>query len=167
MEDFRKKIQQMTGWSDALVNAIRTEEEARIYMKAGLKEMIVNGKPALIQPRIDPDYLMPEWWIREYGENWRGWSNSDLMGEGYPPHDENGDPYELHHIGQLTTSPLAELTWAQHHEDGNYAILHTFDDYSDIDRSAFEDEKADSSSLPPSPHASTTSAKYVSVFKLG
>ena len=102
----------------------------------------IHGKPALIQPRIDPDYLMPEWWIREYGENWRGWSNSDLMGEGYPPHDENGDPYELHHIGQLTTSPLAELTWAQHHEDGNYAILHTFDDYSDIDRSAFEDEKA-------------------------
>lgn len=59
---------------------------------------------------------MPEWWIKEYGENWRDWSNSDLMAEGYPPHDENGDPYELHHIGQWTDSPLAELTWAQHRE---------------------------------------------------
>ena len=68
------------------------------------------------------------------------------MGEGYPPHDENGDPYELHHIGQLTDSPLAELTWSQHreggNEGGNYAALHTTDDYSDIDRSAFEEEKA-------------------------
>ena len=64
------------------------------------------------------------------------------MGEGYPPHDENGDPYELHHIGQLTDSPLAELTWSQHREGENYAVLHTTEDYSDIDRRAFEKEKA-------------------------
>ncbi len=141
MKDFRKKIQQTTGWSDAIVNAIQSEEEARIYMDAGLKEAKVNGKPALIQPRIDPDYLMPEWWIREHGESWRGWSNNDLMGEGYPPHDENGDPYELHHIGQWTDSPLAELPWSQHREQGNYTVLHTLDDYSDIDRREFEKEK--------------------------
>ena len=103
---------------------------------------MVGGKPALIQPCIDPDYLMPEWWIKEYGENWRGWSNSDLMAEGYPPHDENGDPYELHHIGQWTDSPLAELTWSQHREGKNFSILHTLDDYSDIDRGAFGKEKA-------------------------
>lgn len=141
MEAFRKKIRQMTGWSEAIVNAIQREEEARLYMKAGLREATVNGKPALIQPRIDPDYQMPEWWIREYGENWRGWSNSDLMAEGYPPHDENGDPYELHHIGQLADSPLAELTWAQHREGDNFAVLHTLDDNSDIDRGAFDKEK--------------------------
>ena len=100
METFQKIIQQRTGWSESIVRAIQTKEEADIYIHAGLKEAIVNGKPALIQPRIDPDYLMPEWWIKEYGENWRDWSNSDLMAKGYPPHDENGDPYELHHIGQ-------------------------------------------------------------------
>lgn len=88
METFRKKIQQMTGWSDTVVNAIQCEAEARIYIGAGLKETTVNGKPALIQPRIDPNYQMPEWWIKEHGEKWRGWTNSDLMGEGYPPHDE-------------------------------------------------------------------------------
>lgn len=142
MEAFRKKIRQMTGWSEAIVNAIQREEEARLYMEAGLREATVNGKPALIQPRIDPDYQMPEWWIREYGENWRGWSNSDLMAEGYPPHDENGDPYELHHIGQLADSPLAELTWSQHRDGDNFAILHTLDDNSDIDRGAFDKEKA-------------------------
>lgn len=142
METFRKKIQQMTGWSDTIVNTIQSEAEARIYIGAGLKEALVNGKPALIQSRINPNYKMPEWWIKEHGENWRGWTNSDLMGEGYPPHDENGDPYELHHIGQLTESPLAELTWAQHREGENYAALHTTDDYSDIDRGAFKKEKA-------------------------
>ena len=123
METFQKIIQQRTGWSESIVRAIQTKEEADIY-------------------RIDPDYLMPEWWIKEYGENWRDWSNSDLMAEGYPPHDENGDPYELHHIGQWTDSPLAELTWAQHREGKNFSILHNLDDYSDIDRNAFVKEKS-------------------------
>ena len=76
------------------------KRRSRHLYQCGLKGAIVNGKPVLIQPHIDPDYLMPEWWIKEYGENWRDWSNSDLMAKGYPPHDENGDPYELHHIGQ-------------------------------------------------------------------
>lgn len=142
MKTFRQQLQQKTGWSAAIVNAIQSEKEAAIYLSAGLEEALVNGKPALIQPQIDPDYLMPEWWIKEYGENWRGWSNRDLMGEGYPPHDKNGDPYELHHIGQLTDSPLAELTWAQHHDGGNYSVLHTLEDYSDIDRGDFEKEKS-------------------------
>ena len=106
----------MTGWSDTVVNAIQCEAEARIYIGAGLKETTVNGKPALIQPRIDPNYQMPEWWIKEHGEKWRGWTNSDLMGEGYP--------------------------WSQHREGENYAVLHTTEDYSDIDRRAFEKEKA-------------------------
>lgn len=142
MEDFKLKVKRLTGWSDEIVNAIRSEAEARIYMDAGLKDVVVNGRHALVQPDINPDYLMPEWLIRINGENWRGWSNSDLMGEGYPPHDRNGDPYELHHIGQFADSPLAELTWEQHHDKGNYAVLHTLDDYSDIDRGAFEREKA-------------------------
>lgn len=64
------------------------------------------------------------------------------MDEGYPPHDENGDPYELHHIGQLTDSPLAELTWEQHRERENFTTLHTLDDYSDIERGDFEKKKA-------------------------
>ena len=42
METFRKKIQQMTGWSDTVVNAIQCEAEARIYIGAGLKEATVN-----------------------------------------------------------------------------------------------------------------------------
>lgn len=140
--DQQQEIMRRTGWSMDVVQYIRTMDEAELYIEAGLKEMHVNEKVALTQPRIDPKYVMPEWWVKEYGESWRGWTNADLMGEGYPPHDEKGDPYELHHIGQFSDSPLAELTWHQHHEDGNFAILHTFDDYSDIERSKFTKEKS-------------------------
>lgn len=143
MSDFRQRVKRLTRWSDEIVNALRSEEEAEIYIRAGLCEARVGGRPALVQPRIDPDYVMPEWWVNKYGESWRGWSNSDLMGEGYPPHDVNGAPYELHHIGQLTDSPLAELTWAQHHDGGNFKVLHTFDDYSDIGRGEFAREKSE------------------------
>ena len=63
------------------------------------------------------------------------------MGEGYPPRDSNGDPYELHHIGQQQDSPFAELTWQQHMGDGNNAILHPQRE-SEIDRQQFDHEKA-------------------------
>lgn len=35
-----------------------------------------------------------------------------------------------------------ELTYHQHHEDSNFGILHTFDDYSVIDRQKFDGEKS-------------------------
>lgn len=144
-EEWRERIRRKTGWSDAIINAIRSEAEAQIYIDAGLIEAHVGGRPALIQPRIDLDMTTPEWFIRETGwENWRGWTNSDLMGEGYAPfssEDMGGmDPMELHHIGQRQDSPYAELTWFQHHSDGNFAVLHTFDD-SEIERTQFADER--------------------------
>lgn len=49
MEDFKLKVKRLTGWSDEIVNAIRSEAEARIYMDAGLKDMVVNGRHALVQ----------------------------------------------------------------------------------------------------------------------
>lgn len=146
MEEWKERVRRRTGWSDAIINALRSEEEAKIYIDAGLKEANVGGKPALIQPKIDPDMTTPEWYIREYGrENWRGWSNADLMGEGYAPFSSEWmggtDPMELHHIGQHPDSPFAELSWQQHHDNGNFAVLHTFDD-SEIDRAGFADERA-------------------------
>ena len=138
----QQEIMRRTGWSMAVVRYIRTMAEAELYMEAGLKEMYVNEKVALVQPRIDPKYVMPEWWIKEHGESWRGWTNADLMGEGYPAHDENGDPYELHHIGQRQDSPFAELTWAEHMGDGNNTILHRVGKESEIDRGEFDGEKS-------------------------
>lgn len=116
----RIRLKERTGWSDAIVDAIRTKEEAEIYENAGLVEGEVNGKPALLQPDIKGDACN--------SKKYPGWSNRDLAGEGYAPCDKTGMPYELHHIGQNPDSPLAELTHDQHHKNGNFKKLHTFDE---------------------------------------
>jgi len=131
-EQEKQEIKEETGWSDKIVDAIRTKEEAQVYIDAGLVEGEVNGKPALLQPKIDGKACNEP--------KWPEWSNKDLAEEGYPPRDKNGRPYELHHIGQNPDSPLAELTYEQHHSDGNFKILHTFDE-SSIDRVQFNKER--------------------------
>ena len=65
-----------------------------------------------------------------------------LLAKCFPPRDSNGDPYELHHIGQRQDSPFAELIWAEHMGDGNNTILHRMGEYSVIDRGQFDDEKS-------------------------
>lgn len=128
----KQEIKEKTGWSDKIVDAIRTKEEAQIYMDAGLMEGEINGKPSLIQPKIDGKVCNDS--------KWPDWNNKDLAEEGYPPRDENGRPHELHHIGQNPDSPLAELTYEQHHCNGNFKTLHTFDE-SSIDRIEFNKER--------------------------
>lgn len=128
----KQEIKEKTGWSDKIVDAIRTKEEAQVYIDAGLVEGEVNGKPALLQPKIDGKACNEP--------KWPDWNNKDLAEEGYPPRDKNGRPYELHHIGQNPESPFAELTYEQHHSDGNFKTLHTFDE-SSIDRVQFNKER--------------------------
>ena len=136
-----------TSWSNKIVAAIRSKEEAEIYLRAGLKEAVIGGRPALIRTDIDwSDYsIRRNTWLRnklaDY-DKWAEYNNADLIGEGFPPRDRNGDPYELHHIGQRQDSPFAELTWAEHMGDGNNTILHQMGRYSEIDREAFDAEKS-------------------------
>ncbi len=136
-----------TGWSDAIIEAISSKEEADIYRGAGLKEARIGGRPALIRQDIDwSDYsIKRNTWLRgklaDY-DKWAEYNNADLIGEGYPPRDPNGDPYELHHIGQRQDSPFAELTWAEHMGDGNNTILHQMGKESEIDREVFDTEKS-------------------------
>lgn len=145
MENY-SHLQKLTGWSDAIFEAIGSEAEARIYIKAGLIEKRVNGRPALTNPTIVGEaFNCRKEWLKTYladYDSWKDWNNADLMGEGFPPRDDNGDPYELHHIGQRQDSPFAELTYWQHMTDGNNAILHPKRE-SEIDRRLFEKEKAD------------------------
>jgi len=135
-------------WSNEINRFISSEEEAEVYLKAGLLEANIGGKPALIRQDIDwADYsIKRNTWLRgrlsDYDE-WAKYNNADLIGEGYPPRDHNGDPYELHHIGQRQDSPFAELTWAEHMGDGNNSILHKYGKESEIDRDTFEKEKAE------------------------
>ncbi|MDR2749162.1 MAG: HNH/ENDO VII family nuclease [Clostridiales bacterium] len=111
-EEERVAIKDRTGWSDTILDNIKSPEEAAIYEKAGLKESKVGGHTALIgefnlnQP--DPDLG----------------TNADRIKHNVSPIDKNGEKIELHHIGQHVDSPLAELTFSRHHQGGNYKILH-------------------------------------------
>ena len=134
-------------WSPAIWDSIQSPEEAEIYRRAGLKEARIGGRPALIRQDIDwSDYsIRRNTWLRnklaDY-DKWAEYNNADLIGEGFPPRDRNGDPYELHHIGQRQDSPFAELTWVEHMGDGNNTILHQMGKESEINREAFDVEKS-------------------------
>lgn len=141
----QQDIMRRTGWSMTVVGCIRTMDEARIYMNAGLVEARIGGRLALIRRDIDWSAFNCRLdWLKEKFADWKKWydyNNADLIGEGWPPRDKNGDPYELHHIGQQQESPFAELTWQEHMEDGNNAILHPQRE-SVIDRQQFDGEKS-------------------------
>ena len=140
------RVRHKSGWSDRILKYIDSEDEAQIYIRAGLKEAIVGGRPALIRTDIDwSAFNCRKEWLKAKLSDWDRWkdyNNADLIGEGYPPRDSNGDPYELHHIGQRQDSPFAELSWSEHMGDGNNTILHRMGEYSVIDRGQFDDEKS-------------------------
>ena len=144
-DTWRIGVKLRTGWSDEIISALRSKKEAQIYIAARLVEKLVNGRPALVNPTIDGRaFNCRKEWLKEKladYDRWKDYNNADLMGEGYPPRDSNGDPYELHHIGQHQDSPFAELTWQQHMGDGNNAILHPQRE-SEIDRQQFDHEKS-------------------------
>ncbi len=139
-------IRKKTGWSNNILDYIGSIDEAKIYMKANLKEALVDGRPALIRQDIDwAAFNCRKEWLKNKLSDWQRWkdyNNADLIGEGYPPRDVNGDPYELHHIGQKQGSPYAELTWEEHMGNGNNTILHKAGKESEIDRGLFDNEKS-------------------------
>lgn len=147
----QEAIHQQTGWSYETIGYIRSMEEANIYIRAGLVERVVGGRKALVRTDINwSDFsIRRNLWLKNGDQNnklkdwdkWAEYNNADLIGEGYPPRDGNGDPYELHHIGQSQESPFAELTWQEHMGDGNNIILHPSHE-SEIDRELFGKEKS-------------------------
>ncbi len=60
-------IQASTGWSQEILDAIRSKEEADIYIRAGLKEVCIGGRKALIRADIDwSDYsILRNKWLRD------------------------------------------------------------------------------------------------------
>ena len=143
--DFQQQIKERTGWSDDIVRFLHSREEAEVYIGAGLVERRIGGRAALVRTDIDwRAFNCRQEWLKQKFADWDKWqdyNNADLIGEGWPPRDSNGDPYELHHIGQRQDSPFAELTWQEHMGGGNNVILHP-DRESAIDRQQFDDEKS-------------------------
>ena len=130
-EEEKAKLKELTGWSDEIIDAIGSMEEAEIYMKAGLKEVEINGKKCLIRDDID--------WNQK---DEMGRTNKERAEQGLSPITKDGKTVELHHIGQHADSPLAELTPEEHRGKGNDTILHDKTKESEIDRQAFAGERS-------------------------
>ena len=85
--------------------------------------MEVNAKKCLLRSDID---------LEQKDE--KGRTNKERMEKGEPPLDKNKESIELHHIGQKSNSPFAELTKTEHIRNGNDTILHDKNKESEIDR---------------------------------
>lgn len=115
------QIQRESNLPLAVIKSFHSMDEYQIYKEANLVKMSVNGKWALTQ-KINWDFV---------GDLEDGRTNAQRVWDGLAPLDPTGQPYELHHIGQMTDSPLAVLTHAQHH--GNYGDLHFKLENSEVD----------------------------------
>lgn len=129
-EEQKEKLGELSGWSDEIFDVISSWEEAEIYVKAGLKEVEINGKKCLIRDDID---------LSQADED--GITNREKMERGRPPITKDGENIELHHIGQKQNSSLAELTMEQHRGIGNDIILHDKTKETEIDRNEFGKER--------------------------
>lgn len=142
-EDEKQDIKEKTGWSDKVVDNFRTKEEAQVYIDANLKE--VNGNlertdidwnAKIPQDRID---RMRSLYGDEVADKWADKTNLDLIKEGKAPYGSDGQQVNLHHIGQKSDSPLAELTNTEHKQ--NDGVLHDKTKSSEIERPVFRTER--------------------------
>ena len=131
-EEEKQKIKNETGWSDEIIDAINSVKEYDVYKNAGLQEVEVNGKKCLVRSDIDWDQ-----------KDSNGCTNKERASKGISPIHKDGETIELHHIGQKSDSPFAELTQEEHRGKENYSILHDTKKESEIDRDAFTNERGD------------------------
>lgn len=115
-------IQKESCYPLEMIKQFHTVEEYKVFKDIGLKNVIVNGKFALVRSDID---------LTRLDEN--GFTNLQRMQYGVSPLDANGKTFELHHIGQKADGSLAILTMEEH----DNVVLHGFKAISEIDRKAF------------------------------
>ena len=110
-------IQQQTKLPLEFIKNFHSVDEFMIYQEAGLSAEKIGD--ALAYSRvIDLDSVITD----SYGKTM---TNTQRILAGNSPVDPTtGIPYELHHIGQEPTSPLAILTKAEHMQGGHNTILH-------------------------------------------
>ena len=139
----KTEIKEQTGWSDKIVDSIRSTEEASVYMDAGLKEVDgnlertdIDWNAKIPQDRID---RMRSIYGDEVADKWAGKTNMDLIREGKAPYGPDGERINLHHIGQKPDSPLAELTDTEH--KSNDGVLHDKTKESEIERPVFRKDR--------------------------
>ena len=125
----KDEVKRETGWPDSILDNVRSEDEVQIYKDANLTVETVDGKDCLIRTDIDYDQVVD------------GETNLERMKRGKAPVTQDVQVIELHHIGQKTDSPFAELTSQEHRGPGNDMILHDKTIESSIDRYSFRSER--------------------------
>lgn len=128
-DETRERLKQQ-GIPTSVLEAMGSDAEARIYEDAKLEPAVINNTEVLI--RTDIDYEQ---------KDIDGNTNLERMKMGKAPLDANGQPIELHHIGQQQDSPLAELTCKEHSANGNDNVLHNKQKESEINREDFAKER--------------------------
>lgn len=119
-------IQKESKYPNGVIKQIHNMDEYNALKSADLKATMVNGKTALIKDNIDLNF------VDEAGN-----TNLERMANGYSPLDKSGNKYQLHHIGQKNDATLAVLTQKEHQNK----VLHSFKDVSEIDRTAFREQR--------------------------
>ena len=109
------EIQKESKYPLDIIKQFKSKAEYEIYKDAGLRTQMVNGKLALVQD-IDWDRTstLPDG--TEVTNKW-------LVEHNYSPVDENGLPYEIHHVNQDADGTLAILKQQQHRGKGISKIL--------------------------------------------
>ena len=118
-----KAAEAQRTWKYSTIKRMGSAEELSIYERAGLRgRCTFRGKGDALR-KIDLDHAGPD-----------GRTNLARMKDGLAALDPtNNLPYELHHIGQQSDSPLAILTRAEHTGGGNDKILHPNQSASQVD----------------------------------
>lgn len=123
-------IQQTSKWPLDAIKNIHSIEEYNIYKEANLIPTRLADDELVFLRQID-------WTLTDvYGR-----TNVQRVSANLAPIDATGTPFELHHIGQRADSPLAVLSWAEHHLPGNYSVLHYAEQGKDISDTAFKKQK--------------------------
>jgi len=107
----RNRINKQSKYSSDVNQYITTMKELEVYKNENLVECKVNNRRILQDNSLD--YTL---------QDAKGKTNLKRMKKGLSPLDEDGRPYNLHHIGQKADSPLAELRDSVHKQ--NDSILH-------------------------------------------
>ena len=107
----RNRINKQSKYSSYVNQYISTTNELEVYKNENLEECEINNRTVLQDNSID--YTL---------QDSKGRTNLERMNKGLAPLDEDGRPYNLHHIGQKVDSPLAELKDNIHKQ--NDSILH-------------------------------------------
>ena len=123
-------IQQTSKWPLDAIKNIHSIEEYNIYKEANLIPTKLADDELVFLRQID-------WTITDAS----GRTNVQRVSSNLAPVDATGTPFELHHIGQRADSPLAVLSWAEHHSTGNHNVLHYAEQGKDISNAAWNKQK--------------------------